>query len=109
MNCKVELAGTFFARVKGLLGRKTMAPDEALVIYPCMSVHTWFMRFPIDVVFLDKKGRILRVVRNMAPYRLSPLVRGAYYCVEMMGGVLPESVKEGQKVVMEGGRLKFLT
>ncbi|OPX92352.1 MAG: hypothetical protein A4E53_00551 [Pelotomaculum sp. PtaB.Bin104] len=94
----IELANTFLRRTKGLMGRKTLYAGTAMAIYPCFSIHTWFMRFPIDVVFLNKNGVILRIIRNMAPYRISPFVKGSYYVVEMLGGVLPEGIEAGQVV-----------
>lgn len=99
---QVELANTFYLRLKGLLGRKTIPPDKAMVIFPCLSVHTWFMQFPIDVVFLNKNRLVLEVIRNMAPYKISPMVKGSYYVIEMLGGVLPAGIEVGQKFNLEG-------
>ncbi|OPX89560.1 MAG: hypothetical protein A4E53_01483 [Pelotomaculum sp. PtaB.Bin104] len=100
----VEVANTFFARTKGLMGRKSLKAGTAMVIYPCFSIHTCFMRFSIDVVFLDKDGFVLRIIKNMKPYRVSPFVKGSYYVVEMLGGELPEEIKVGQKIELEVGR-----
>jgi uncharacterized membrane protein (UPF0127 family) len=55
LSDNVTVADSLFKRMKGLLGRSGMSAGEALWIKPCMSVHTFFMRFPIDVVFLSKK------------------------------------------------------
>lgn len=107
LSFRVEKANTFHMRLKGLMGRKTIPPDRALVIYPCISVHTWFMRFPIDVVFLDKSGQVLWIIRNMAPYKISPVVKGSYYVIEMLGGVLPASIEVGQKIELEGGDINI--
>jgi len=87
---KTGVANNFFTRLKGLLGRRFMPAGEALVIYPCNSIHTFFMKFNIDVVFLDKNLMIKRVIRNLKPFRAVPYVKGAYYAVEMAGGTLPE-------------------
>jgi uncharacterized membrane protein (UPF0127 family) len=51
----VQLADNFMTRLKGLLGRTGLKSDEALIIQPCKSVHTCFMRFPIDVIFLNNE------------------------------------------------------
>jgi uncharacterized protein len=59
------------SRRKGLLGRNGLAPGEGLWIVPCESVHTWGMRFPIDVVYLDRKNRVRKLRRDMAPWRIS--------------------------------------
>ena len=58
-------------RMKGLLGRRALSQDEGLWLKPASSVHTWFMRFPIDVVFLDKELRVLRIVEAMRPWRMA--------------------------------------
>ena len=69
ISAGVEVAVTRRARRKGLLGRDGMAPSEALYLAPCFAIHTAFMRFRIDVVFVDAIGRVLKIVRNMPPWR----------------------------------------
>jgi uncharacterized membrane protein (UPF0127 family) len=56
-------------RIKGLLGRKSLGPDEGLWLEPAASIHTFFMRFPIDVVFLDSDRRVLKIVPVLSPWR----------------------------------------
>jgi uncharacterized protein len=68
---QLELAGTGAARRKGLLGRVKLSPGEGLWIKPCESVHTFFMRFAIDLVYLDRKHRVRKVRSNVGPWRLS--------------------------------------
>jgi uncharacterized protein len=63
------LARSMFARMRGLLGRRSLAPEEGMLLRPASSVHTWFMRFPIDVVFLDRNLTVLRVVPALRPWR----------------------------------------
>ncbi len=69
----VRVADTLFTRMKGLLGRKELPQGEALWIKPCFSVHTFFMQFPIDVLFLNKKNQVIAVVSNLTPNRLTRL------------------------------------
>ena len=57
--------------MKGLLGRSALDPDEGLLLRPAGSVHTAFMRFPIDVVFLDGAMQVLRVEPNVRPWRVA--------------------------------------
>jgi uncharacterized membrane protein (UPF0127 family) len=59
------LAVTAWTRSKGLLGRSGLDPDEGLWIQPTGSIHMWFMRFAIDVVYADKEGRVLKLVRGI--------------------------------------------
>ncbi len=66
---KIVVARTFWARFKGLMFRKDMPCDEGLLIERCNSIHTCFMRFPIDAVFYDKRGGIVKEVKNIKPWR----------------------------------------
>ena len=65
----VEIADTRATRRRGLLGRDRLAPGSALVISPCLAVHTAFMRFAIDVVFLDRDDRVVKVSPEVRPFR----------------------------------------
>jgi uncharacterized membrane protein (UPF0127 family) len=78
-----EIACTSRARRHGLLGRDGL--DGALVLRPCRSVHTLFMRFPIDVAFCDRDGVVLRTC-SLRPWRLSPFVARAGFAVEAEAG-----------------------
>lgn len=73
-------------RLRGLLARPPLRPGEALLIRPCNGVHTCGMRYPIDVVFLDRAGSVVRVVHALRPWRFVPLVRGAHVAVELRAG-----------------------
>jgi uncharacterized protein len=73
------------SRKKGLLGRTGLDEGEALVIAPCSAVHTFFMRFPIDVVHLDRAGRVVRLRRGMPPSRIDVSLRG-FAVVELAAG-----------------------
>lgn len=66
----VEVAETFFERAKGLIGRRALPEGQGLLIPHCNAIHTLFMRFPIDATFLDRKGAVVKVVRDIRPGRL---------------------------------------
>jgi uncharacterized membrane protein (UPF0127 family) len=83
----VEVAYTRKERRRGLLGRTFLDPAEALVIAPCAAIHTAFMRFPIDVVFLDRDGRALKVVHRLQPWRIALSLK-ARSVVELAAGAL---------------------
>lgn len=68
---KLETANSTWARIKGLLGRKSMDADEALWIPSCNSIHTFFMNFPIDVAFVDKHLTVTKIIPNLRPGRLA--------------------------------------
>lgn len=67
---RAEVARTFWQRFKGLMGRKTLPRGEGMLILKCNSIHTCFMRFPIDATFLDRDDNVVKVVRNIRPWRL---------------------------------------
>jgi len=83
----VEVALSRKARRKGLLGRTGLAPFSALVLAPCAAVHTMFMRFPIDVIFVDKAGRAVHIVPDLAPWRAA-MARVAHAVIELPAGTL---------------------
>jgi len=95
---KVEKAQSLKARCVGLLGRKDLASGEALWLSPCAQVHTFFMAFPIDVLFLDREGKAVRLCENMVPWRVSPWVWKAAGCLEMKAGSLAGQVAPGDIV-----------
>jgi uncharacterized membrane protein (UPF0127 family) len=82
-------AGAFdsAARRRGLLGRASMEPDEALVIAPTSAVHTFGMRFPIDLIYTDRAGRVLKVCDSVRPWRVS-IGWGAFAVIELPAGTV---------------------
>ena len=74
-----------FARMRGLLGRRDLPSGEGLLLKPAASIHTFFMRFPIDAVFLDRDGEVLRVASEVRPWRTAAR-RGARAVVELRAG-----------------------
>jgi uncharacterized membrane protein (UPF0127 family) len=78
------------SRRTGLLGRDGLAPGEALVIAPCASVHTAFMRFPLDLVFIDRGGRVVRTSLDVKPWRIRLALR-AFAVVELATGTVLRS------------------
>lgn len=85
------VANTWLARAVGLLRHSSLASGEGLIIRPCNSVHTFFMRFPIDVLFVDKQGKIKHAVPSMKPYRASRIVFGGDYVVELPAGTMEDT------------------
>jgi uncharacterized membrane protein (UPF0127 family) len=82
---RCQIAETPLSRLKGLLGRSRLEPGEGLLIRPTWSVHTFFMRFPIDVVFVDRSLRILAVAPNLRPWRAAAR-RRAHAALELAAG-----------------------
>lgn len=88
-----ELADTAKTRKKGLLGRKCLQPGEALWIVPCESVHTFFMKFPIDLVYIDRNKKVKKVRSNVGPWRLSACL-SAHSIIELPAGIARASQTE---------------
>jgi uncharacterized membrane protein (UPF0127 family) len=102
LAARAELAERPLARMKGLLGRQRLDEGEALVIRPCTSIHTFFMRFPIDVLFLDQAGRVLRAIPRMKAWRLTRIYPRAACVAELAAGAIERSATaEGDVVKME--------
>lgn len=95
----VQVADTFFARLRGLMGCKQLAPGEGLLLIPCPQIHTCFMRFNIDAVFCDKSGKVLYVKEQMKPWRWGRLVRGGHCTLELPGGSLQGRVQPGDELL----------
>ena len=80
------VAQGFWQRGVGLLGHTELAGGEGLILDPCGSVHTFGMRFAIDVVHLDGTGRVLQVAAHLPPWRVGPLRRGVRVVIELPAG-----------------------
>ncbi|NLH95766.1 MAG: DUF192 domain-containing protein [Clostridiaceae bacterium] len=85
-DCKT--ASTFFARLRGLQFRKRFPPGHGLLLVPCNSIHTFFMRFPIDAVFLDRENRVVHICEGIKPWRVSGMIRSARCVLELPAGTV---------------------
>jgi uncharacterized membrane protein (UPF0127 family) len=85
---RVEWAGTSAQRRRGLLGRSGLDPEEGIYVVPCEGIHTFRMKFPIDVAFLGKDGRVLVVHHSLKPNRISRIVLRAKGVLELSAGRL---------------------
>jgi uncharacterized membrane protein (UPF0127 family) len=88
---QVRKAGSFWARLVGLMGRRGLEEGEGLLLTPCSSVQTLFMRFPIDVIFLDREARVVKVASALGPFRLALGGRGARDALEVAAGTAVRS------------------
>ncbi len=93
------MADTFLRRLKGLLGKTEISDDEALCIKPCKSVHTFFMRFPIDVIFIDRENKVINITKSLKPFKTSKYIKNAMYVIEIGAGMSEiKDVRIGDKV-----------
>jgi uncharacterized protein len=97
----LEMARTSWSRFVGLMGRQSLAAGAGLWIEPCNSIHMFFMRFAIDVLFLDRQRRVKKVMLNLKPWRISPIVFGARTVVELPAGTLADRGLVGSQLTLE--------
>ena len=79
----VTLANTFIKRFAGLMLTKALPPQHGLLIHPCNQVHSHFMRYAIDVIFLDESLNVRFILTNMKPWRFSKIIKEAKYVLEV--------------------------
>lgn len=86
LAAQASRADTFASRFKGLMGVDKLPLGEGLHIEPCTSIHTFFMKIPIDAVFLDATHHVVEVVHAMPPWRVSRVYFGAKSVLELPAG-----------------------
>jgi len=98
---RIRVADTWWTRFRGLLGTPSLAQGEGLLIEPCRGVHMLGMKYPIDVAFLDRAGRVVGVCHRLAPGARSPFVRAARSALELPAGTLAAAgVTEGDTLTL---------
>ena len=87
---EAEVAESIVSRMKGLIGRtsREFVPGCGLLIIPCNGIHTFGMRIPIDVVYLDSKNRVLKLCRGLKPFRIAAVILKARSVLELPAGTL---------------------
>ncbi len=81
-----KLKNHFWGRFLGLMGKKSLAENEGLILYPTNAIHCFFMHFPIDVVYVDRNNRVVDIDRRVQPWRVGRPRRNARYVIEMPAG-----------------------
>ena len=94
----VEVARTREERNKGLLGRASLAASCALLLEPCFSIHTAFMQFPIDVVFMSRDGRAVKIVERLQPWRLAASLKARSVVELPPGAVARHGIQVGDSL-----------
>jgi uncharacterized membrane protein (UPF0127 family) len=95
---QLEIADKPLKRMKGLLGRTTLSPDEGMLFRPAGSIHMFFMKIPLDVVFCDADLRVVKVVRDLQPWKTAG-AKGAKVTIELgVGGAA--GIEPGDQLVV---------
>ncbi|MBR4508900.1 MAG: DUF192 domain-containing protein [Elusimicrobiaceae bacterium] len=95
----LEMKDSYLGRLIGLLGKKGLKKGQGIVLKPCSQIHTCFMRFAIDVVFISKDLKVLKIIKNMGAWHFSPIVLKSLYTLEVAAGAI--------KDLNEGDFIKF--
>ncbi|MCX7708217.1 MAG: DUF192 domain-containing protein [Clostridia bacterium] len=85
---KCSLADTFVKRFIGLMGKSELPDNYGLMISPCNSIHMFFMRFPLDIIFIDKENKVVHQVENILPWKVSRIVPQARSAIELPVGTI---------------------
>lgn len=93
-------ADNFFTRLKGLIGCKPLQEGQGLLISPCQQVHTHFMAYPIDILFLDREYRVVHTIESLMPWRFSRYVRVASHVLELPAGAA-HGIHVGDRLVAD--------
>ena len=98
---RCRIASSAIDRSVGLLRTPEVLPGEGLLIERSPSIHMFFMRYAIDVVFIDRDGRVTKVISRLKPWRIVAWARGARDCIELRAGALEESgTRRGDQLVI---------
>ena len=97
---EVRMADSLWSRFWGLMGRRSLPEGRALLLDPCYAIHTMFMRFSIDVIFLDEENRVVKVSPHVKPFRTA-VGRGARRALEIAAGSAARAgVEEGDLLII---------
>lgn len=91
LGTRVLRAATVWRRLRGFIGRPEPRQGEGILLAPCNSVHTFLMTFPLDLLFLDERGKVLRTIQSIRPWRCTRPVSGARYVLEVPVGTIDSS------------------
>ncbi|MHB0858201.1 MAG: DUF192 domain-containing protein [Anaerolineae bacterium] len=98
-----RVADRFGVRLCGLIGRKRLSGGEGLLIAPCSSIHTCFMGFAIDAVYLNRAGEVVGIDEALKPWRIGRLHRKVRYVLELPAGAArARDTRVGDSLVLEG-------
>ena len=101
------MAQNSYSRILGLMFKKSLPKNRGLLLIPCNSIHTFFMRFPIDVIFLNKHNTIVGIYRNLKPWRITKIFFTAKKVLELPANSIPADVILEEKLILEHPHYKL--
>jgi uncharacterized membrane protein (UPF0127 family) len=94
----ILLADTLWSRLIGLMFKKELLEADGLMLDPCRSIHTFFMRYSLDIVFINSKNEIIKIIRDLKPWRMTWIYLNACKTLELPAGKLPQDVSIGDRL-----------
>lgn len=94
----ILIADSFVDRLIGLMFKSKLVGAEGLLIDPCRSIHTCFMKYNLDIVFISSEKKIVKIIRNLKPWRMTWIYFSASMTLELPAGKLPMDVVEGESL-----------
>jgi uncharacterized membrane protein (UPF0127 family) len=91
----ILIADNFKDRLIGLMFKDSPTGAQGLLIHPCNSIHTFFMKYALDIVFISSRDQVVKIIRGMSPWRMTWLYWKAKKTLELPAGKLPSDLKEG--------------
>lgn len=102
IGSQIVYANTYYKRFIGLIGKNELNSNEGLFLTPCNSIHMMFMKFPIDLIFLDRKNKIVHITENIKPWQISRIVFRGQSVLEVAAGKVKETEsKVGDRILIE--------
>lgn len=101
-----RVADTFWARLRGLMGRRELKPGEGLLVVPCRAIHTHFMLFPIDVLYVNEAMEVIGIDERLPPWCFGALRRHARFVIELPAGTVNATgTRLGDRLRVQGYEL----
>lgn len=97
---RLRYADNYLSRLCGLIGQTPLTHQEGMLISPCKQIHTHFMRYPIDVVFLDKNHIVINTIKSLQPWRISAYMPNAYFVLELTANSA-DIIKPADKLIFQ--------
>jgi uncharacterized membrane protein (UPF0127 family) len=104
----IAVAATAAQRVRGLLGRECLEDGQGLLFKNCGSLHTFFMTFPIDIIYADRKGKVLKVAPSVKPFKLVAAPMRAFYAIELPEGAIERSRTQAGDMLLLDEEIEIL-
>lgn len=97
----IILAESFYHRLLGLMFKDKIEDGNGLLITPCNSIHTFFMKYSLDIVFIGYNNKVVKIIRNLSPWKMTWIYINAYKALELPAGTLTSELKEGDMIEVE--------